>query len=156
MKIILFIPLFLFPFAGFSQNDSIVKFINPSTVASPKGYSQASVVDLGKSTMVIISGQVPLDVQGNLVGKNDFAKQAEQVFANIKNIVVSQGGKMEDVVKFGMYILDVKNIPILRQVRDKYVNVANPPASTLVQVSSLFRDDIMLEIEATAIIPKKL
>jgi len=156
MKIVLIISLSLFSFTGFSQNDSIVKFINPSTVVSPKGYSHASVVDLGKSTMVVISGQVPLDVQGNLVGKNDFAKQAEQVFANIKNIVISQGGKMDDVVKFGMYILDVKNIPILRQVRDKYVNVANPPTSTLVQVSGLFRDDIMLEIEATAIIPKKL
>jgi len=106
--------------------------------------------------MVIISGQVPLDVQGNLVGKDDFAKQAEQVFANIKNIVTSQGGKMSDVVKFGMFIVDIKNIPILRQVRDKYVNVTNPPASTLVQVSSLFRNDIMLEIEAMAIIPKKL
>ena len=155
MKIVLIISFFLFSFSGFTQSDSIVKFINPSTVASPKGYSQASVVDLGKSTMVIISGQVPLDAQGNLVGKDDFAKQAEQVFANIKNIVISQGGKMDDVVKFGMYILDIRNIAALRLIRDKYVNLANPPTSTLVQVSSLFRNDIMIEIEATAIIPKK-
>ena len=155
MKIILIIQLCLFSFTAFTQNDSIVKFVNPSTVTSPRGYSQASVVDLGKSSMIIISGQVPIDTQGNLVGKNDFARQAEQVFENIKNILISQGGKMEDVVKFGMYIRDVKNIQTLRQIRDKYVNLAHPPASTLVQVSSLFRDDIMLEIEATAIIPKK-
>jgi 2-iminobutanoate/2-iminopropanoate deaminase len=67
-------PLCLFSFAEFTQNDSIVKFVNPATLAAPRGYSQASVVDLGKSSMIIISGQVPIDTQGNLVGKNDFAK----------------------------------------------------------------------------------
>ena len=61
--------------------------------------------------MVIISGQVALDSQGNLVGKGDVAKQTEQVFANIKTIVTALGGSMNDVVKFGYYLLDVAQIP---------------------------------------------
>jgi len=44
---------------------------------------------------------------------------------------------------------------MLRSIRDKFVNTTHPPASTLVQVSKLFRDDILIEIEATAVIPKK-
>jgi len=134
---------------------SPVRFVNPSSVATPHGYSQAAVIDLGNSTMVILSGQVALDPKGNLVGNDDLEKQADQVFQNIKNIVTDLGGSMNDIVKLGFFVTDVSKIAAIRAVRDKYVNTQTPPASTLVQVSKLFRDDILLEIEATAIIPKK-
>jgi 2-iminobutanoate/2-iminopropanoate deaminase len=52
-------------------------------------------------------------------------------------------------------MIDVSQIPAFREVRKKFINIKNPPASTLVQVSKLFRDDLLIEIEATAIIPKK-
>lgn len=116
---------------GFAQTGSpAVQLVNPSSVAAPKGYSHAAVIDLGNYKMVILSGQVAFDKGGNLVGKDNLEKQTAQVFRNIKNIVEELGGSMEHVVK-------------------------TPPASTLVQVSKLFRDDILIEIEATAIIPKK-
>jgi 2-iminobutanoate/2-iminopropanoate deaminase len=154
-KIILFQFLFI-SIVGFSQADtSIIKFINPSTVAAPRGYSHSVQVDLGNCKMLLTSGQVALDKQGNLVGKGDLAKQAEQVFTNIKNIVEEAGGNMDDLVKISFYIIDVSQIQIIRNVRDKFINVKKPPASTLVQVSKLFRDDLLIEIEATAIIPKK-
>ena len=156
MKKLLTLPLLLLAKLTFAQADtSLVKFINPSAVSTPKGYSHAAVIDLGTCKMLILSGQVALDNKGNLVGKDDFGKQAEQVFQNIKNIVEAAGGKMDNVVKLGFYVLDVKQVPALRTVRDKYINTKNPPASTLVQVSKLFRDDILLEVEATAVIPKK-
>lgn len=137
------------------KSASPVHFVNPSSVATPHGYSQAAVIDLGNSTMVILSGQVALDPKGNLVGKEDLEKQTDQVFQNIKNIVTDLGGTMNDVVKLGFFVTDVSKIAAIRTVRDKYINTQTPPASTLVQVSKLFRDDILLEIEATAIIPKK-
>ncbi|MDO3627006.1 RidA family protein [Mucilaginibacter sp. BT774] len=156
MKKLLFLPLLFITTLVFSQNNtSLVKFLNPSSVSAPKGYSHAVEVDLGTCRMMIISGQVAIDNQGNLVGKGDFGKQAEQAFQNIKNIVENAGGKMDNVVKLGFYILDVNQIQTLRSVRDKFINIKNPPASTLVQVSKLFRDDILVEIEATAIIPNK-
>jgi reactive intermediate/imine deaminase len=105
--------------------------------------------------MVIISGQVPLDNQSNLVGKGDFKKQTEQVFVNIKNIVIEAGGTMDHVVKLGIYLVDIAEIKTLRDVRNKFINLKNPPASTLVQVNKLFREDVLIEIEATAVIPKK-
>ena len=146
----------LFSTLAFSQSDtSVVKFINPSTISPPKGYSHAAVIDLGTCKMLIMSGQVAIDTKGDLIGKGDFSKQAEQVFQNIKNIVEDAGGNMNNIVKLGFYVLDVNQVPTLRLIRDKFVNIKTPPASTLVQVSKLFRDDILLEVEATAIIPNK-
>lgn len=132
---------------------SAIHFINPSEVAKSNGYSQAAVIDLGSHKMLILSGQVPLNVKGELVGKDNFEQQAEQVFTNIQKVVEAAGGKMSDIVKLSYFILDTKNLKTLRAVRDKYVDVQHPPASTLVQVSKLFRDDVLLEVEATAVIP---
>jgi enamine deaminase RidA (YjgF/YER057c/UK114 family) len=133
---------------------SNVQLINPPTVAAPHGYSQAAVVDLGNCKMVILSGQVALDAQGNLTGGNDIAKQTEQVFQNIKAIITAAGGNMSHLVKLGYFVKDVSALPALRAIRDRFVNTQNPPASTLVQVNNLFRADVLIEIEATAIIPK--
>lgn len=157
MKKHLFLIVFIFSSTlAFAQTDtSVVKFINPSTVSTPKGYSHAAEVNLGTCKMLIMSGQVAIDNKGNLVGKGDFNKQAEQVLQNIKNIVESAGGNMNDVVKLGFYVVDINQVPTLRLVRDKFINLKTPPTSTLVQVNKLFRDDILLEVEATAIIPNK-
>lgn len=141
---------------GFSQQDtSLVKLINPPGAHSPKGYSHVAEINLGNCTMLIISGQVALDEKGNLVGKDDMAKQAEQVFKNIKNCVTNAGGSMDNIVKLSYFTLDVSQVQKVRDVRDKFINTTKPPASTLVQVSKLFREDILIEIEATAIIPHK-
>lgn len=156
MKNILFaIATLLFSTACFAQQKTAVGFVNPPVVATPKGYSQVAVIDLGTSKMLILSGQVALDKNGKLVGPGDIAAQIEQTFANIKAIIESQGGTMANVVKLNYYLLDVANIQTLRSIRDKFIDVNHPPASTLVQVSKLFRDDILVEIDATAVIPKK-
>ena len=154
MKNIL-LPVLLFAAASCYAQTNTVQFINPSTLSSPKGYSHAAVIDLGTCTMIIMSGQVPLDSAGNLIGKGDFALQAEQVFTNIKKLVTAAGGSMDNVVKLNYFVLDMGQLQALRSIRDKFVTVQHPPASTLVRVSKLFRDDVLLEVEATAIIPKK-
>lgn len=154
MKKHIYLFLLLISSVGFAQTNDIA-FINPSSVSTPKGYSQAVTVDLGKSTMLILSGQVAFDKEGRLVGKDDITAQIQQVFTNIKNIVEAAGGSMKDVVKLNYYMTDVSQVQVLRNIRDKFVNTNHPPASTLVQVNKLFRDDILVEIEATAVIPKK-
>ena len=155
MKSILLIPFLLVSIKGLTQTDtSIVKFINPSSSSTPRSYSQAAIIDLGNCKMIIISGQVALDAQGNLIGKGDMAKQTEQVFLNIKKIVTDLGGTMDNIVKTGIFLVDASQIQAFRDTRNKFINLKNPPTSTLIQVSKLFSDDILLEIEATAIIPK--
>jgi enamine deaminase RidA (YjgF/YER057c/UK114 family) len=77
------------------------------------------------------------------------------VYANIIRIIQGAGGNKDHLVKTGIFILDNANMPVLREIRNKYINTEKPPASTLVQVAKLYRDDLLIEIEATAVIPKK-
>lgn len=153
MKFTLSLLFISLAFTTFAQIP--LKLVNPSSVHIPKGYSQVAQIDLGNATMLLIAGQVPLDKQGNLVGTDDFARQTEQVFTNIKNIIEETGGNMNHLAKLSYFIRDVSKIQVVREVRDKFVNTQTPPASTLVEVSKLYRDDVMIEIEATAVIPKK-
>lgn len=156
MKKIYFPFLLLLSLTGFSQTDtSIVKFHNPASVSMIKGYSHSVEIDLGNCKMVIISGQIALDNKGNLIGKDNLAEQTEQVFTNIKNIIAESGGTMNDVIKIGIYMIDITQVQAMRDVRNKFFNQQKPPTSTLVQVSKLVRDDLLIEIEATVIIPKK-
>lgn len=102
-----------------------------------------------------MSGQVSLDKQGNLIGKYNLAKQTEQVFLNIQNSISELGGTMDNVIKIGVYMVDGSQVQISRDIRNKFINLKNPSASTLVEVNKLFQDDMLIEIEATAIILKK-
>lgn len=136
------------------KKPTLVQFENPSFLSKPTGYSHIARIDMGKAWMLIISGQVALDKDGNLVGKNDFAKQTEHIYQEIIQIIKASGGSKDHLVKTGIFILDNANIGLLREVRNKYINMQNPPASTLVQVEKLYRDDLLIEIEAVAVIPK--
>jgi reactive intermediate/imine deaminase len=138
-----------------SSQPSQITLKNPPTVSKPTGYSHAAEIDLGKSKMLILSGQVALDAEGKIVGENNFEQQTEQVFKNIKAIVEDSGGTMNDLVKITIYLRDISTIVKFREIRNKYLNVNNPPASTLVEISDLARDEFLLEVEATAVILKK-
>jgi 2-iminobutanoate/2-iminopropanoate deaminase len=153
LSIIMSITLTLITSTTFAQTDSLVKFVNPPSVSSPKGFSQAVQIDLGNCKMLMISGQVAFDQQGNLIGKANFSEQATQVFNNIKSIIEAQGGKMNNLVRISIYLTDISQLAAFREVRDQFINIKCPPASTLVQVNRLFRDDVLLEVDATAIIP---
>jgi len=116
------------------------------------GYSQVAVVTSG--TIVFIAGQVALDKSGNIVGKDDFRAQVQQVFENLKAAVEAARGDFGDVIKLNSYFLDLSHLPEFREVRDKYINIKNPPASTAVQVPRLFRPEFLVEIEAVAVVKK--
>ncbi len=127
----------------------------PNTMPKSVGYSQLATVTGG--TLVFISGQVALDKSGNLVGKDDFREQVQQVFENLKAAIEAAGGTFDDVVKLNSYLVDLSpsNLAAFREVRDKYVNIKNPPASTAVQVRGLFRAEFLVEIEAVAVVKDK-
>ena len=125
------------------------RFLNPPSLPPSRGDTQVVDVPPGHR-LVYLSGQVPLDSTGALRGGSDFRSQAKQVFENLRSGLAAVGADFNNVVKLNFYVTDVRNLPALREVRDRYVNVAAPPASTLVQVSGLFRDDVLLEVEAIA------
>jgi len=128
-----------------------IQFLSPETLAPPPGYSQIVRVRGGRT--IYIAGQVALDASGNLVGQDDFRAQAQQVFENIKTALAAVGADFSHVVKLNIYLLDHTQLPLLREVRDRYVNTGAPPASTLVEVRCLARDEFLLEIEAIASLP---
>jgi enamine deaminase RidA (YjgF/YER057c/UK114 family) len=125
-----------------------VRFLNPPTLETPPGFTH--VVTVTNARMIYIAGQVALDSSGNLVGLGDFRAQARQVFENIRAALEAVGASFGDVIKLNYYLLDAAQLPLLREIRDSYVNTQQPPASTAVQVSRLAREEFLLEIEAVA------
>jgi len=143
--------IFLFSFSQKTMN--ILEYKSSPKVFNIKGLSQAVSIDCGNSKMVLLSGQVPLDSEGNLVG-NNVEEQTHQIFKNIDYVLKEYGGTAKDIIKLGIFITDMSKTPDFRKVRDAYVNLQNPPVSSLVEVSSLFRNDVFIEVEATAVIKK--
>jgi len=127
----------------------------PNTMPKSVGYSQVATVTGG--TLVFVSGQVALDNAGNVVGKDDFRAQVQQVFENLKVAIEAAGGTFDDVVKLNSYLVDLSpsHLAEFREVRDKYVNIKNPPASTAVQVQRLFRSEFLVELEVVAVVKNK-
>ncbi|MFF1817202.1 RidA family protein [Kribbella sp. NPDC058245] len=128
---------------------SKLEYPQPEGVAPGNGYSH---VVTGAGQWVAIAGQVALDADGNLVGEGDFEAQTRQVFANLDAALKAAGATWADVVKLNLFLTDITGLPAIRQVRDQYVDTANPPASTAVQVVGLFRPEALVEIEAYAVI----
>jgi reactive intermediate/imine deaminase len=125
------------------------RFFSPDTLPPPFGYSHAVEATGGRTFYV--SGQVPLDASGELVGAGDFAAQVEQVFLNLGHALEAAGFGWNDVVKLNFFVTDLTEIAALREIRDRYVNTESPPASTLVVVAGLFRPDVMFEADAVAV-----
>jgi enamine deaminase RidA (YjgF/YER057c/UK114 family) len=128
------------------------RFMNPDTIAKPGGYTHVVEV-VGPGRIVYIAGQLGLKPDGNIAG--DFRAQAVQAFENLKSALAAVGATFNDVVKLNNYLLDIPtNLAIYREVRDRYVNTAQPPASTTVGVPALARPDALYEVEAVVMLAK--
>ncbi len=121
--------------------------LRPAGSPPVSGYSHAVSFT---GPMVVISGQIPLDADGHLVGPEDPPAQIRQVFRNLQSALAAAGASMTDVVKLTVFLTDLSDLNDFRAVRDEFVDVARPPASTLVQVSSLVDPAWRVEVEALA------
>ena len=125
------------------------RYINPPGLTKPTGYTHVVLAADGRS--VYIAGQVAYDSTGSLVGAGDFRAQAERVFANLRIALASAGATFSDVVKTTTYITDVGNAAMLREIRAKYLDPARLPANSLIPVATLARPELLLEVEAVAV-----
>src|SRR5215475_5099936 len=139
---------FLFSPAVFSQTakSQSVTFANSPDLNTPPGYNHAVVVNSGK--LIFIAGQVGLDKQGKMVGKDDFRALAVQAFANLRAALAAGGAKPENLVKLNSYVvgLNHEKLLTLRELRSSFVSKDNPPASTLICVAALFSEEASIEI----------
>ncbi|MFI7499221.1 RidA family protein [Streptomyces sp. NPDC049687] len=122
----------------------------PEGVAPGTGYTH---VVMGTGRLIAVSGQVAFDADGKVVGENDPAAQARQVFENLRRCLTAAGAGFENVVKLTFYVTDVAHLPAIREARDQHIDTHHPPASTAVQVAALFRPELLLEVEALALLP---
>lgn len=121
----------------------------PEGVAPGTGYSH---VVWGTGRFVAISGQCAFDADGKVVGEADPAAQARQVFENLRRCLAAAGASFEDVVKLTYFVTDVAHLPAIRAARDAVLDAERMPASSAVQVAALFRPELLVEIEAFALI----
>ncbi len=125
------------------------QIINPSTMAPPTGYSYAVKK---RGTPVFISGQVGLTADGRLAGAGDIEAQTEQVFHNLRAVVEACGGSMDDIVKITVFVTDPAFRPTVAAARQRHFKEGEYPASTYLVVSALAVPQLLVEVEAVAMI----
>ena len=126
---------------------------NVKGVVEPFGiFSSAAWQPEGR--VLHISGHVSQDAVGHTVGKGDMAAQTRQVLENIRDVLASVGGTMDDIAKVTVFVTDVAEIAKIHEVRAGFFKKPYP-ASTLVQVAQLIDPDWLIEIEAVAVIPQQ-
>lgn len=124
------------------------RFLNPEGVRRSPSYSH--IVETRATRTLYLSGQVPVDAQGNLVAPGDMAGQAEQVFKNIGVLLAAAGASFEDVVKLTFLLADVTQMQAVREVRDRYFpDPDRMPASSAIG-GALLNPDWLLEVEVIA------
>lgn len=101
--------------------------------------------------LVVTSGQAALDQDGKLVGVGDFDAQAAQVFANLRRVLEAAGSSLEQVIKVTIYLTDMQYFPRIVELRGEHFSPPWP-ADTIVEVGALALPELMLEIEAMAVI----
>lgn len=129
-----------------------IEFLNPPTLCPTFGWTHVVTATGGKT--IYISGQVGINEKGEVVGKGDMKRQTEQAFENIRLALAAAGATYQDVVKTNLYVVGLRpeHVPIIREVRSRFVSADHPPSSTLVGVSALVGPDWLIEIEAVAVV----
>jgi len=128
------------------------EFLNPLQLGTTHGWTHVVATSGGKT--IHISGQAAVDASGQVVGKGDLKRQTEQTFENLRIALAAAGATWADVVVTRLYVVNLKpeHVPVIREVRSRYVSPNHPPASTLVGVQALVGADWLIEIEATAVV----
>jgi len=120
----------------------------PGQAAPISHYAHAVRAD---GPMLFVSGVVPVDEQGRLVGGDDIVEQARAVFGNLGAVLAAGGATFADVVKVSVFLTDVDDRPLINPVRQEAFGAARP-ASTLVEVRRLAVPGAKIEVEAVAVL----
>lgn len=133
-----------------------VELLNPDGLPKPQMYRQVSVAT--GTRLVHLSGQVARDADGEQVGNGDLAAQVEQCYLNIATALAAVGGGFDDVAKLTAYVVDYRS-DMLAQIGEGIgraaarlgVDLVKPV--TMLGVSALAEPDLLIEIEAVAVLP---
>lgn len=132
-----------------------ITLVNPDGLPKPEIYRQVSIATGSK--LVFVAGQVARDADGDRVGEGDLVAQAEQCYLNVGTALAGIGGSFDDVAKLTVYVVDwsLDKMPLFLEGVSRAaakLGVAPVPPATLVGVAALAEPDILLEVEATAVL----
>lgn len=131
-----------------------IDYINPESMVKPRGYSHAITVT-GNHQTIYLGGQNAVDENGTLVGKDSLKKQTEQVLTNIEKILAESNAKLENVIKFNIYLIPGENPQEGFQVfQEKWRDSSNYPIITVLFVAGLGNPDWLVEIDGMAVLPE--
>ncbi len=127
--------------------------INPPILARPRGFSHGVLVSGGQ--LLFLAGQTGSDAEGNIMTPGDLVAQYAQVLRNLKAVVEAAGGEMQDIVKINIFVRDrddyLAHLKPLGQVHRSFFGNYYP-ATALFEISRLFQDEALIEIEGMAVL----
>ncbi len=130
-----------------------IRLFNPPGLWQPSTFSQIGTARGG--TTIYISGQTARDPQGNVVGEGDLKAQTVRVFENLKTALAAVQADFNAVVKINTYVKNLRSDDriMIAETIGRYFPAGRRPAHTLVGVPALATDDLLIEIEAIAVVP---
>jgi 2-iminobutanoate/2-iminopropanoate deaminase len=128
----------------------MIERISPPGVAAPRGpYSPA----VRAGGFIYVSGQIPIDPMTNQPVLGDVRAETRQVLSNIQRILEGCGASMADVVKCGVFLVDVKDFAAMNEVYSEVFG-SSKPARTTIAVAALPLPGAKVEIDAVAYKPE--
>jgi reactive intermediate/imine deaminase len=124
--------------------------VNPWTWQDQFGFSQGWRIDDGRS-VIFASGQTALSGEGEVVGAGDFEAQTRQALENLRTVLEAGGASLQSIVKLTVFVTDIQNLRDYGRIKAEFIQ-GPQPASTAVQVSALALPELMIEIEAIAVV----
>ncbi len=126
-------------------------FSNPTTLPTPKSYHHAVAVEGGRT--IYLSGQVAFDAKRNIIGGDDLVAQTRQALRNVKTAVESAGGQLSDIVQLTIHVVNYRQDQhkAIVAMLAEFFPPEKLPANTLVGVSSLSTDGLLIEITGIAV-----
>ena len=132
-----------------------VTYLNPEGLHKNPVYSQA-VVTSGRVRTVYVGGQNGVDTTGAVVGKGDIGAQATQVAKNLQAALAAGGARAQHVVKWNVYVVQGQSPePAMSAFQDVLGQLPNPPVITVLYVAALANPDLLLEVDAVAVVPEE-
>lgn len=104
-----------------------------------------------RRALVFVSGQAPISADGQLVGAGDFEAQTRLVFENLRTVLEEAGATLESVVKLTVFLTDMTALPDYTRIKGSFFT-GDQPASSAVGVAALARPEMMVEVEAIAVL----
>lgn len=131
-----------------------VEYMSPDGLHKNPAFSQMVVVR-GQVRTVYVGGQNSVDSSGNVVGKGDIGRQAEQAFKNLEIALSAAGARLENIVKWTIYVVQGQPLqPGFEAFQRLWGHRPRPPLVTVLFVAGLANPEFLLEIEAIAVIPE--